>query len=115
MAPQAKTNAGCHKTSFLMKNTTEQVKLITKPNQFLTAFNSWVLPSMYRAKQASIMMLACFALYMEGNTHELNAVKNWLGLVINFTCSVVFFIKKLVLWQPALVLACGAIVGGYFA
>ncbi len=62
-----------------------------------------------------IMMLACFSLYMDGNTHELNAVKNWLGLVINFTCSIVFFIKKLVLWQPALVLACGAMVGGYLA
>lgn len=62
-----------------------------------------------------IMMLAAFALYMEGNIHELNAVKNWLGLVINFACSVVFVWKGLVELAPALCLVAGALVGGFVA
>jgi len=62
-----------------------------------------------------IMMLACFALYMEGTTHELNAVKSYLGTIINLTCSIVFVIKKLVLFDIALVLVLGSIVGGFAA
>lgn len=60
-----------------------------------------------------IMMLAAFALYMEGNIHELNAVKNWLGLVINLTCSVVFVFKGLIHYEVALWLGLGSAVGGY--
>jgi len=62
-----------------------------------------------------IMMLAAFALYMEGTIHELNAVKNWLGLVINFTCSAVFIAKGLVDLWPAVWLVVGSLIGGYFA
>lgn len=62
-----------------------------------------------------IMMLASFALYMDGTIHELNAVKNWLGVLINLTCSVVFLVKGLVVWVPALCLMSGAVFGGYFA
>ncbi len=62
-----------------------------------------------------IMMLASFALYMDGTIHELNAVKNWLGVVINVTCSIVFVVKGLVVWAPALCLMGGAVFGGYFA
>ncbi len=68
-----------------------------------------------------IMMLASFALYMEGNTHELNGVKSLLGTVINFVASIVFVIqssvspKPLILGSYALVLLLGGIVGGYAA
>jgi uncharacterized membrane protein YfcA len=62
-----------------------------------------------------IMMLASFALYMEGSTHELNAVKSWLGTIINFTCSIVFVIKGLVHFDIAWVLVIGSIVGGFAA
>ncbi len=62
-----------------------------------------------------IMMLASFALYMEGSIHELNAVKNWLGVLINITCSIVFIVKGLVVWAPAACLMGGAVFGGYFA
>ncbi len=62
-----------------------------------------------------IMMLASFALYMEGTTHELNAVKSWLGTIINFTCSIVFVIKGLVHYDLAAVLIVGAVVGGFLA
>ncbi|AIE87993.1 sulfite exporter TauE/SafE family protein [Fimbriimonas ginsengisoli] len=62
-----------------------------------------------------IMMLAAFALYMDGTIHELNAVKNWLGLVINFTCSWVFIFQHLIEPMTAAVLALGSIVGGFAA
>lgn len=62
-----------------------------------------------------IMMLACFALTMEGDLHELNAVKNWLSLVINFVCSAVFLWKGLVLPLEGGLLVAGGLVGGYLA
>ncbi len=62
-----------------------------------------------------IMMLGSFALYMEGNIHELNAVKNWLGLIINLVASAILAAKGLVLWGPFLALAAGSLVGGYCA
>ncbi len=62
-----------------------------------------------------IMMLASFALYMEGSTHELNAVKSLLGTIINFVASIVFVIKHMVLFDVALVLVLGSIVGGYLS
>lgn len=62
-----------------------------------------------------IMMLAAFALYMDGTVHEMNAVKNWLGTAINIACSAIFFWKGLVLPVPALILAAGAVVGGFLA
>lgn len=60
-----------------------------------------------------IMMLAAFSLYMDGTIHEINAVKNWLGAVINIACSVVFLSKGLVLVPIAIPLALGAVVGGF--
>ena len=62
-----------------------------------------------------IMMLAAFALFMEGTIHELNAVKSWLGLIINFAASIMFFIEGIIEPVPALILATGSIVGGFYA
>jgi uncharacterized membrane protein YfcA len=62
-----------------------------------------------------IMMLASFALYMEGTTHELNAVKSMLGTIINFVASIVFVIKRMVLFPVAILLVLGGILGGYVA
>lgn len=62
-----------------------------------------------------IMMLAAFALYMDGTIHELNAVKNWLGLIINFTCSMVFLSQGLIVLWPAVFLTIGALIGGFAA
>jgi len=62
-----------------------------------------------------IMMLGSFALYMEGNIHELNAVKNWLGLIINLVASILLALKGLVLWEPFLALTAGSLVGGFYA
>jgi uncharacterized membrane protein YfcA len=62
-----------------------------------------------------IMMLAAFALYIEGTIHELNAVKNWLGVIINFVCSFVFVFEHLIAVVPAIALALGSICGGFSA
>lgn len=68
-----------------------------------------------------IMMLASFALYMEGNTHELNGVKSLLGTIINLVASIVFMIqssispKPLILGNYAFILVLGGIVGGYLS
>ena len=62
-----------------------------------------------------ILMLASFALYMEGSTHELNAVKSLLGTIINFVASIVFVIKGMVWFDVGLVLVLGSIMGGYMS
>jgi uncharacterized membrane protein YfcA len=62
-----------------------------------------------------IMMLASFALFMEGTIHELNAVKAWLGLIINFAASVMFVFQGIIDPSVAIVLTLGSIVGGFYA
>lgn len=62
-----------------------------------------------------IMMLAAFSLFMDGTIHELNAVKTWLGLFINFAASVLLLQQGLVRLEPALGLTIGSIAGGYYA
>jgi uncharacterized protein len=69
-----------------------------------------------------IMMLAVFTLFMEGTIHEINAVKNWLGVIINFVATMVFVLEslrpegeQLILWAPALALTIGSIFGGFAA
>lgn len=62
-----------------------------------------------------IMMLAVFALYMEGSIHEINAAKNWLGLIINLVASSIFIFQGLVLLVPAIALAVGSVLGGFAA
>jgi uncharacterized membrane protein YfcA len=62
-----------------------------------------------------IMMLAAFAVFMEGTLHELNAVKNWLGVIINVAASAIFVYEGLVEAQSAILLGSGAIVGGFLA
>lgn len=70
-----------------------------------------------------IMMLAVFALFMDGNIHELNAVKAWLGLIINFVASVAIILQGIFLQNASArvmplegaALALGAVIGGFVA
>jgi uncharacterized protein len=62
-----------------------------------------------------IMMLASFALYMEGTIHEINAVKTWLGVIINLVASIVFLTQGLILIWPAVFLTIGSLIGGFWA
>lgn len=60
-----------------------------------------------------IMMLAAFALMDVGNIHAMNGLKNVLAAVINGAAVVTFIAAKLVLWQYAVAMIAGSIVGGY--
>ncbi len=67
-----------------------------------------------------IMMLAAFSLYVEGDIHEYNAIKNWLGLIINFIATLVFLIPGHskaghIDWRIAAPMVAGSLVGGYAA
>jgi uncharacterized membrane protein YfcA len=70
-----------------------------------------------------IMMLAAFALYMEGTIHEINAIKTLLGVVVNFVASAVFIVhsllgsdhQSLVNFPIGIVLAIGSLLGGFYS
>jgi uncharacterized membrane protein YfcA len=61
-----------------------------------------------------ILMLAALGLLGLNELHRANGVKNFLGICINSVAVVSFALAGLVVWQDALVMACGALVGGYF-
>lgn len=60
-----------------------------------------------------IMMLGIMSLFVDGDMNELNALKNWLAVIINFGASIVLISKGLVLLKPAIAVMLGALVGGY--
>jgi uncharacterized membrane protein YfcA len=70
-----------------------------------------------------IMMLAAFALYMDGTIHEINAVKSLLGVAINLVASLVFIAhsllgqseRMLVDFPVGAALAVGSIIGGFYS
>lgn len=62
-----------------------------------------------------IMMLAAFGLYLQNDLNEMNAVKNWLAVLINLSCSTIFWLKGLVYPVAAVALVIGALIGGYVA
>jgi uncharacterized protein len=60
-----------------------------------------------------ILMLATLALMGLENIHEMNAVKTLLATLINGIAVVTFAIAGAVAWPAAILMAFGAIVGGY--
>ena len=60
-----------------------------------------------------IMLLAFFGLFIPDDLQHANAVKGLLALIINFLALVYFAAFGPVEWAPALVMAVGAIIGGY--
>ncbi|MCU0316996.1 MAG: sulfite exporter TauE/SafE family protein [Fimbriimonadaceae bacterium] len=62
-----------------------------------------------------IMMLAVMGLFVKGDLHEMNAIKSWLAVVINFGASVCLVAMGLVHFAPALALMAGALIGGYLS
>lgn len=89
-------------------------RTVSKPVGMLLQFLVAVYGGYFGAGMG-IMMLAVFALYMEGNIHEINAVKAWLGLIINFVCSAIFVAKGMIDWPAAAFLTVGSLVGGFYA
>ena len=61
-----------------------------------------------------ILMLAAMGLLGLHDLHRANGIKNFLGICINSIAVVSFAYAGLVVWQDALVMAGGALAGGYF-
>jgi uncharacterized membrane protein YfcA len=60
-----------------------------------------------------ILMLAVFGLMGMDDIHAMNALKVLLTLCINGVAVVIFIVQGAVLWPQAIVMALGAIIGGY--
>jgi len=61
-----------------------------------------------------ILMLAAMGLLGLNELHRANGIKNFLGICINSIAVLLFSLAGLVVWSDALVMACGALAGGYF-
>ena len=61
-----------------------------------------------------IWMLAAMGLLGMHDIHRANGIKNFLGICINSVAVVSFSITHLVSWPKALLMAVGALAGGYF-
>jgi hypothetical protein len=60
-----------------------------------------------------ILMLGSFGLMGLHDIHKMNAIKTPLATIINVTAFIFFAIKGLVAWPLAVLMAAGAITGGY--
>ena len=61
-----------------------------------------------------IVMLAMLAAFGMADIHEMNALKTVLSSATNGLAVLVFIVKHAVYWPQALVMICGAALGGYF-
>lgn len=60
-----------------------------------------------------ILMLASLGVLGFEDIHEMNTLKVILGFLINIVAAIYFIASGLIFWSDALVMACGAVVGGY--
>ncbi len=60
-----------------------------------------------------IWMLAAMGLLGLHDIHRANGIKNFLGICINSVAVLAFAISHLVSWPPSLLMAVGAVIGGY--
>jgi uncharacterized membrane protein YfcA len=61
-----------------------------------------------------ILMLAALGFLGLHDIHRANGIKNFLGICINSVAVLSFSITHLVVWPDALLMAVGALLGGYF-
>src|ERR1041385_6107877 len=61
-----------------------------------------------------ILMLAAMGLLGLNELHRANGIKNFLGICINAVAVLIFAGAGYVVWDDALLMACAALVGGYF-
>ncbi len=61
-----------------------------------------------------ILMLAAMGLLGLHDLHRANGIKNFLGICINSIAVLSFSLSNLVVWSDALLMAGGALLGGYF-
>jgi hypothetical protein len=60
-----------------------------------------------------ILMLAVMGLLGLHDLHRANGIKNFLGICINSVAVLSFALSRLVIWPDALLMAVGALLGGY--
>lgn len=63
----------------------------------------------------SLMMMAAFSIMGLRDIHEINGLKTASAVIVNSVALVFFATQGLIVWNVGLWMACGAIVGGYFA
>ena len=61
-----------------------------------------------------ILMLAAMGVLGMNELHRANGIKNFLGICINAVAVLIFTLAGYVVWQDALLMACAALIGGYF-
>jgi uncharacterized membrane protein YfcA len=61
-----------------------------------------------------ILMLAMLQILGLSHVHQMNALKAFLGLMINGVSVVIFIVMGHVVWPVAIVMIAGALTGGYF-
>lgn len=61
----------------------------------------------------SVIVLAVLGIVLDDTLTRLNAVKQFLALVINVAAAVFFVFSKQVVWHVAIVMAIGSITGGF--
>jgi uncharacterized membrane protein YfcA len=90
---------------------------ITKQWLIATAFYQFLVAIYggYFGAGIGILMLAALGLMGLNNIHQMNGLKNIFGSSINAVAAVYFIVVGLVDWPAALLMAAGAIVGGYGA
>lgn len=69
----------------------------------------------YFGAGAGIIMLASFGLLGLTNVHQMNGLKNFLGLSFNLVAIVIFALSGLVHWPIGILMAVGSTVGGHYA
>lgn len=63
----------------------------------------------------SLMMMATFGVMGLRDIHEINGLKTASAVMVNSVALIFFATQGLIVWNVGLLMACGAIVGGYFA
>ncbi|MBS1810970.1 MAG: sulfite exporter TauE/SafE family protein [Acidobacteria bacterium] len=88
--------------------TSQHWLLLASSTQFFTGIYGG-----YFGAGMGIMMLATLSVLGFSSIHQMNGLKNLLGMAINLIAALYFIFVDLVHWPEALVMAVGAIVGGY--
>ncbi len=60
-----------------------------------------------------ILMLTVLEVMGIQNMHTMNGMKTWLATCINAAAIVYFMLSQTILWQQAIVMALGSLIGGY--
>lgn len=74
-------------------------------------YGSGVYGGYFGAAQG-ILLLAVLGLTTPDDLHRINAIKNVLAGSINLVAGAIFVVAAAVAWLPALLLACGSVIGG---